>query len=113
MLFEPEEKFQNRFAYFEMDMDIISVPVPVFETNIRDTFLKIFETAFVDCQARKCAILRSCDTTMNLIDSWLKEGNQYKRFKIKLENNVVYHIPVTSLFRQREKNQRIQCDFMI
>lgn len=66
----------------------------------------------MDCQNRKCAILKTCTDTMDIIDSWVK-GNRQKRFKFEMENGVNYYIPVTSLFRQRMKNQHLQCDFMV
>lgn len=89
-----------------MDMDYISVPIPVFDKGIKATFEQIFDKQFVDCQSRKCAILRTCKDTMDIIDSWLQASRQ-KRFKFEMENGVNYYIPVTSLFRQRLKNQRI------
>lgn len=39
ILFEPDTLYLNRYAFFEMDMDYISVPIPVFDKNIKTTFL--------------------------------------------------------------------------
>lgn len=49
ILFEPDAAFLNRYAYFEMDMDYISVPLPVFERGIKTTFSQIFESRLVEC----------------------------------------------------------------
>jgi hypothetical protein len=93
ILFEPEPQYRNVYVIFEVEIDYISIPPPVFDKNIKSTFINIFGEQFVECALRKCIIRKTCAETIAFIDSW-ETNKKKKRFKIELENDVSYYIPV-------------------
>lgn len=113
MIFTPDPQYIKCMAFFEFDLNYISVPIPVFDEIATVLKTSTFPPSLVECTDRRCSVLADCDFTLSFLREKLVTSASQQRMSIRLENNIDYYIPISNLFHEREVNKHRRCDFLI